>query len=186
MNAPKHQLKILHWNANSIRNKITELFEFLNENGTDVVCLNETFLKPEIKLKSNPKFTIYRFDRLENEKGGIAIIVRKRIKHKILPFINTKLIECMGIKIKLSDGGSIDIISAYLPGGSTNAHINQHYVNDINMLTHRNGCFFVCGDLNSKHRFCQQSQQSRNSPLRRTQQWKFSDKLSTKSNILSC
>jgi hypothetical protein len=159
MNCKKYQIKVLHWNANGIRNKISELYEFMKENGTDIVCLNETFLKPEITLKTNPRFIVHRFDRLEQAKGGVAIIIRRRIKHQIISFINTKLLECIGVKIKLTDGSSIDVISAYLPGGSTNSQINQHYINDINMLTNRGGCFFICGDLNSKHRFwnCQQA-----------------------------
>lgn len=152
-------LKVFQWNANGIRNKIIEFYDFILRNGADVVCLNETFLKPEIKLHSNPKFSIIRLDRLSNSKGGIAILVKKHIKYDAMQHIKTNILECLGIRICLENGRKIEIIAAYLPGGTTTAQINQYYVRDLEILARRNCSYFVCGDLNSKHRFwnCQRA-----------------------------
>jgi exonuclease III len=152
-------LKVLQWNANGIRNKIIEFYDFILENGADVVCLNEKFLNPDIKLPSNPKFSIIRLDRLSISKCGLAILIKNHIKHEPMPHIKTHILECLGIRICLDNGRKIEIIAAYLPGGTTTAQINQHYVRDLEILARRNCSYFVCGDLNSKHRFwnCQRA-----------------------------
>jgi hypothetical protein len=76
-----------------------------------------------------------------------------------MPYIKTKILESLGIRICLENGRKIEIIATYLPGGTTNAEINEHFVNDIEILTRKNNSYFVCGDLNSKHRFwnCQRA-----------------------------
>jgi hypothetical protein len=44
------KIKVLHWNACGIRNKIDELFLYLTENHIDVACICETFLKFNMNL----------------------------------------------------------------------------------------------------------------------------------------
>ena len=64
-------LKILAWNCNSIKNEKKFLLEsFCNDNKVDIICLQETCLKPF--HSSQPKFKNYnclRYYRLDSQKG---------------------------------------------------------------------------------------------------------------------
>ncbi|KAG5666508.1 hypothetical protein PVAND_014532 [Polypedilum vanderplanki] len=106
-----------------------------------------------MKLARDPEFLIYRLDRVDQEKGGVAILVRKNLKHKILPIPNTKIIESIGISVLLSNGTNANIFSVYLPGGTKNSMINDQFINDIRILMSSSKNSFFCGDLNAKHRY---------------------------------
>ncbi|KAG5674241.1 hypothetical protein PVAND_004221 [Polypedilum vanderplanki] len=144
---------ILYWNCNGIQNKIHELYLYANKNFIHVICLNETFLKNNVKLAHDPEYVIYRLDRAEQNKGGVAILVRKNLKHQILPILQTEIIENVGITIPLTNGTNVNIFSVYLPGGSTNSDINNKFANDIQIMMQSRENSFFCGDLNSKHRY---------------------------------
>ena len=47
INQTNKQLKVGHWNCNSIQNKSLIFNKFLNDNNFDVFCLNETKLNKE-------------------------------------------------------------------------------------------------------------------------------------------
>ena len=172
-------LKISQWNARSIRNHIHELYEFMNENFVDIICLCETFLINSDILPTHPDFICYRLDRLINDEnvrsGGVAIILRRKIKHKLMPFIDTKLLEVIGIEILLENNSSIQIMSAYLPGGASSINIRQHYMNDIRLLTNRNTSYFLMGDFNSRHRLwnCTRSNSAGNILFNALQRYNF-------------
>lgn len=152
----KQYLNFLQWNANSLLNRIHELYLFMNVNHIDLACISETFYTESDNIPSHPNFAIYRFDRQElssnNRSGGVAIIIRRSIKHQLVSNLNTKLLENIGLEINLQNGSRIQIFSVYLPGGANNETIRQHYKHDIQLLTNRNCSYFVLGDLNSRHR----------------------------------
>lgn len=54
-------LKILHWNSNGIPKRINELSAFASKIKLDIILINETRLKPILKLKI-PNYIIYRND----------------------------------------------------------------------------------------------------------------------------
>ena len=124
----KSNLNILYWNANGIRNQIDEFYDLLESNFIHVACVNETHLKSNLALNSNPNYFFYRLDRTDRPKGGVAIIIKNSIKHQLLPHPQTKLFECIGLEIFTENGPTIQIYSAYLPGGSGHASINSHYL----------------------------------------------------------
>lgn len=88
------QLKLLHWNAQGITNISTakQLELFLLENQIDIASLNETFLKELHKLHLSG-YKIYRNDRLDAAKGGVAIAIKHSIKHAPLPPYKTKKLK---------------------------------------------------------------------------------------------
>jgi endonuclease/exonuclease/phosphatase family metal-dependent hydrolase len=147
------KINVLHWNASGIRNKIVELYQHLTENHIDVACMCETFLKSNMQLYSHPDFSTYRLDREERAKGGVLIIIRNRIKHSLLPSLNTNLMECIGVQIELSDNSKLQIFSIYLPGGARTQEINGHFLNDIKKITRRRISYFAMGDFNSRNRY---------------------------------
>ena len=69
MDLDSKQIKILTWNANGIKNKKIEFYDFLINNNIQIDCLNETFLKPNILLQ-----TSYFIDLivLIDPKGGLG------------------------------------------------------------------------------------------------------------------
>ena len=79
-----NNLKVSLYNARSYTNKFTEVNDYITSNHIDIMCLNETWLKHDNKSVNLVKnFTIIRNDRL-TRGGGVAIIIHKQIKHKIL------------------------------------------------------------------------------------------------------
>lgn len=81
----KKGLKVCHINAQSLNKKIDE-FRYLFENsGVDVICVSETWFRPEISdatYRMND-FKLYRSDRISHA-GGVAIYIRKNIKCKMV------------------------------------------------------------------------------------------------------
>ena len=144
----------MYWNANSVNNKIVELYEFLNQQHIQLSCISETFLNPNQHLLSHPDYNIYRFDRTQNSRGGVAIIVNKSLNHQLLPNVNLKIIECISVEVKLMNHSKTIFHSVYLPGSASSTMIRQHFINDLRKLIRFSGntSYFICGDFNTKHR----------------------------------
>lgn len=152
MSHDKFLINVLHWNANGILNKIHELYDFMNDNFIHIACISETFLKQNIKLPSHPDFKVHRLDRDDRPKGGVVIIIRRNITHNLLPHPQTILIECIGVEINLDSGTKLQIYSVYMPGGTQHHPVKDFLAGDINKLTRNRTSYFVCGDLNARHR----------------------------------
>ena len=110
------------------------------------------FLKHDIHPHSYSDFSIERNDRDDRPRGGVAIIIRKALYYEVLPQIYPSIFESIGIEININKNTIIKIISTYLPGGTSNSLINQHFANDINKLTNYTNSYFIFGDFNAKHR----------------------------------
>lgn len=155
-NTHRNTIKISNWNANGIRTRIHEFNDFLNNNFIDVACLQETMLSASDIVPSHSNYVLYRNDR-ENStnraSGGVAIKIRRSLRHQLLPSMNLRLIENIGVEVFLDNGERIQIWSVYLPGGSTNDQIRQNLKHDIHMMTNRQCSYFINGDFNSRHRF---------------------------------
>lgn len=152
MNHNHQRINVLYWNANGLTDKMLAFLDYLSTQNIDVACISETFLKPNSKVDSHPDYVIHRFDRIDRPKGGVAIIVKRNLKHELQPSYNTKLLECIGIKVFIDETSSFHILSVYLPGGSKGSEIDQHLRDDINKITKIRGNYYICGDFNAKHR----------------------------------
>lgn len=150
MSSIPNELKIMHWNAQSVQQIQHDLFHCIHSHNIDITLLQETWLKPNVQL-FHPDYTCHRLDRLDRSGGGIAIIVRKTIQHKLLPSIKTKIIESLGIEIA-TNATPIKLLSVYFPGTDLSRSALTQFKNDISLLTRLSGSFFICGDLNAKHR----------------------------------
>ena len=98
-----------------IRNKSQELYQFLKDHDINICLLSETWLKNDTSIRHS-EFYIYRNDRKHSKGVGVVIIIKKNIPHQLLPVINTKLIENIGIKIFTNN--YINIYSCYFSGNS--------------------------------------------------------------------
>lgn len=142
-----HVLRITNWNANSVQNKKLDIINFINTHNLDIMMITETFLKPGIKF-SIPNYRVYRLDRETGPKGGVAIVIKASIKHKIMKSMNLKVIEALGIIVE-TQYGTVTLISAYHPGSNKNM---RAFTNDIIALTRIKTSYFLCGDFNARHR----------------------------------
>lgn len=133
-------MKIVSWNANGVKPKVSQLINFLAIHKVDIMLINETKLKKEDKLKLK-HYTLYRNDRPDNlGAGGVAIAVRHNIPHTRID-INRTTIETLAIK--LTD--NTHIIAAY------NKPLNHFKNNELHTLLNTGRKVLVIGDLNARH-----------------------------------
>lgn len=90
-------LRLASWNCNSIHRKQHELHNFITNNDIDIMCLQETWLKPNNRLNF-PHYTIHRHDRVNRRSGGVAILVKSAINQSALNIVDIDVIENIGIK----------------------------------------------------------------------------------------
>ena len=77
---------MLNWNSNGIKTHINILTAFLNHHNIDIACITETHLSNMDKIKFTG-YNVYRTDQNSPARsmGGVAILVRKKIKHHHIP-----------------------------------------------------------------------------------------------------
>ena len=97
-------LKVIHWNPNSIFNKKAELDEFIiNEINPDIISLNETKLS-EFRAQrffTNNNYHLINKSRDENKNGagGVAILIKKTFKYVEIKESFLNEIEALAIEI---------------------------------------------------------------------------------------
>lgn len=141
-------LKLVYWNAQSIKNKLFETMDFIDSIKTDIFVVTESWLKAKDKF-FHLNYLVYRKDREGATGGGVAICLRKNIKHSVVPDIKTQIIETISIKI---EGCGVIVTAVYFPGTRLNADKFKMFENDIKLLTSRNN-YIICGDLNARHAY---------------------------------
>lgn len=152
----RKSLSIALWNAQSIQPKINELYIFLNQNDIDIILLSETWLKHDVSF-SLPNYKVYRKDRYcSNPRkrivgGGVAIAIKNELRHSLLKDHRTTVIETIGIEINTMNE-PIHIYAVYFPGSKLNPTKLANFRKDLISLSSIRKPYFLCGDLNSKHR----------------------------------
>lgn len=141
--------KLVLWNAQSIKNKITEFTDYLNTNQIDLALVTETWLKPNISL-SIPNYKIVRLDRINTRGGGVAIIINENIKYTEVAVSNLKVIESVGVNI-LSESDSLTCFVCYFPGGKCCVSKNKSFVEDLKKLIRYDKNCILGGDFNARH-----------------------------------
>ncbi|GFV58272.1 nucleic-acid-binding protein from transposon X-element [Trichonephila clavipes] len=79
-NPNNSSLRVLSWNANSVKYKLGELRNFLCDEDPDIIGIQETHLGPADSFKL-PNYICHRSDRLSHRGGGTAIF--RQIKTQI-------------------------------------------------------------------------------------------------------
>jgi exonuclease III len=139
-------LKITHWNCNSVRNKITDITEYLQNENVDILCLNEVRIQNEIFLNhllADLKYTYTAKIRKKNSGGGVAILVKDGIEYEELKLENFEEEEVICIKIRIDNKMSLHIISYYkAPDDKINESLFKYV--DKNFKN-----YIIAGDLNA-------------------------------------
>lgn len=74
--SPIITLKVVSWNAHSLRNKYTEILILISLS-IDIILVSKSWLTCDMKFDI-PRFSIYRSDR---SRGGVALFIRSFIPH---------------------------------------------------------------------------------------------------------
>ena len=75
----RHQpVKVMHWNAEGVLNKQTDLQHVLHKNNITICCIQETHLQPK-KYNKVRGYQCLRSYRIGRSKGGILTLVRNNI-----------------------------------------------------------------------------------------------------------
>lgn len=105
-------LVIINWNANGIKKNRNTFAAFLSAHNVDIACVSETHLIASDKVKFNG-YTTYRKDRLAvRPSGGVAIIIKSKIKHQLTYLPATQTLEAVAISITINQSITT-IISVY-------------------------------------------------------------------------
>lgn len=152
MSNNNNNIKLVLWNSRGIRNKLIEFFDFLIRNNVDIALVSETWLKSNMVM-SHSEYCCYRKDRESAAGGGVAIIIRKSINHTTLPYINTEVIENIGVRVVLGDNSHLNIYSCYFPGGSAGPSQirKQKFKSDLSKLSRNQEKYILGGDFNSRN-----------------------------------
>lgn len=105
---PNNCVKVLNWNARSLKGKEDELFNFLSVHNVHIAIITETYLKPGLSIKRDPNYFIYRNDRLDSACGGVAIVInRRRVTAQTLAHIADihRHFLLFGVKTKCKQAG---------------------------------------------------------------------------------
>lgn len=140
-------IKILYWNCNGIKDKITELTHFIHTYHIDIVLLGETRINPNNKIKINNYHT-YRQDNSTPKgkptSGGTAILVKSNIVHQEIH--NPTELNSTSIIVQIGNRPT-RISSVY------RSHKIILKDSDLDILTNDSEDFLVAGDFNAKHTY---------------------------------
>ena len=137
--ATGHQtLRIVHWNAEGVRQKKLELQQFLKAQKIDVCCIQETHLNNTHRF-SIRGYEIHRADRADRPKGGVLTLVKTSIPSTEVQRSEKADMEYITVKLILPDR-NLTICNLYsLPNKTINLQILQPNSED----------WMIVGDFNS-------------------------------------
>jgi len=139
-------MKILQWNLRGYHARLSTLQQLIEETKPDILCLQETHLKPnkitKLKYYQQPPS---RTDRIDCDGGGVLIYVSSRIPC-MQHHINSQL-ELTSTKIFIQDK-EITTISLYIPPNLTNVDLNEKLENIIEQV---DSPFIIACDCNAHH-----------------------------------
>ncbi|XP_076388962.1 exodeoxyribonuclease-like [Megachile rotundata] len=148
------QIKIISANVNSIvsNERRHNILELLKAECPDFLLLNESKLKPQLSLNCK-KYTLLRNDRVNSNGGGVAILIKQQIQHKIIDIPQEiKVIECLSIKIKLRNKKNIIVTAGYTPGSQADEFVGElAYLSKTLEWGNPNNFYILGGDLNAEH-----------------------------------
>jgi hypothetical protein len=120
------------------------LEELLIRENIDIVLVSETHLKPGDTFKLH-NCIVYRKDRIDSQKGGVAVLLRRHLAPSEILFNKLIFIEAIAIKIKLCGQGDGTMASAYKSSGKPLVNNETEFV-----MSYHNSVT-LCGYQNCKN-----------------------------------
>lgn len=123
---------LYYQNVRGLKTKVNKILLTSISCDYNIVCFTETWLNPEInnaEIFAN-KFLVYRQDRnvlnsTKSDGGGVLIAVLSVIDSELFLIPNTETIECICVKLKLSNK-HIYIYCLYIPPNSSEDVLTKH------------------------------------------------------------
>ena len=140
-----NNLRLISWNCRSLYNKLSLFKVKLYSTRPHVVCLNETWLKPD----REPTFINYRtfFNHRDSSTGGgLLTLVRNDltvVRKELEEFTGGKLeIQCVTV---FGYNRITDILNIYNPNENISYEEFNHYFKQLSSF------YIICGDFNAHH-----------------------------------
>lgn len=142
-------VSILQWNAGGLKTKYRELKQFIASQKYDVICVQETFMKPtDVATWDINGYTAARQDRpLPSRGGGLVTYIKNCLRYLVLDC--PKEIECQAIRLEIVTG-HMTVVNVYLPPGE-NGVFGTEAANAFDRLLEYDKAVIV-GDLNARSR----------------------------------
>ena len=142
------KIKIAQLNCQSVNNKSIEIFNFINNEGIDILGLSETFEKnsTDSPIQFLVNFDTILCNRQYAAHGGVALLIKKNITYKIIKKFSDIEVEYIAIEI-IAKNKKILLITAY---SSPNSQTNYNFVDELSKK-YKN--IILIGDLNAKHTY---------------------------------
>ena len=132
------RLKVLQWNCNGLFTHLNEFKHHLTQNSYDVICLQETFLKPE-KNFTLTGYSVVRKDRIDKRKGGLITLIKDSLNYTEIASPDN--IECITVSIR-TDNSHVIVCNLYISPDQSVSIDNISKLFNIKTV--------IVGDLNSK------------------------------------
>lgn len=138
-------LRVVHWNAQSLRRKKRLLQVFLREQDIDVALISETCLGDGDQF-TIPNYVVYRKDERSDHRAyrGLAVIVKRKVVHQPIEFRELASMYALGIEVQVA-GTVLRLYAAYKPPQAA------FDFRDLRGLLESPSPTIVAGDLNAKH-----------------------------------
>jgi len=109
-----NNMKLLVWNCHSLYNKLSHFKIHIYVNKPHVICLTETWLKPD-RLPNFVGYSCHHKLRDQQGGGGTAILIRNDVctSNKEIKLYKNGYLEIVAITIYNKNNEPIDIINAY-------------------------------------------------------------------------
>lgn len=144
-----NKTSILQWNARGLyKSKLNDFRYNLCSLNPTVLLLSETHWRNHFRVK----FSSYRSfvcNRVDGEKGGVAILVKKNLRCEPFPLPSFHSIEAVGVTVHLNRHLIITFVSVYCPDGNCS---QRSFTSDlVSLFDSVNGNVFIGGDWNAHH-----------------------------------
>ena len=113
-------MKIISWNVNSVRARLENILNYINESKPDILLLQEIKTQDETFPKDNFKNVGYKsFVYGQKSYNGVAIVSKTKVDNINIKFIKDELQQSRIItgEIYLKKK-KIDLINIYVPNGN--------------------------------------------------------------------
>ena len=125
---PPDSLRVLQWNAGSLRARSTELLHFLSSHPVDLICMQESNLNLSFSFRI-PGFSALRSDRTHSRSGilspdathasgDVVIFVRQGLSFSELSTSSLSSLDpysdYVGVNISLNNSSLVSFLNVYV------------------------------------------------------------------------
>jgi exonuclease III len=146
-NLNRNNLRLVHWNCNSLNNKIDEFKDFCFTNKPHVISLNETKLsedRADYILQIDNYNVIHKTRNSgKNGAGGVALLIREDINFSECKIFDNLEIEICAVNIMINKN-EVCVLSYYNP---PQKELSEKV---FEILKETKTKFILMGDLNAK------------------------------------